>query len=186
MVKLPPFQVAVLSHLFEMAPIAETANTLDFRFSNEFEGTFYAAYSALASQTGYKHCNLVTTLATYSDVVFFAVTGSSEAEVARALGSLEDYDRETLSLSVGQVVRIPDGRFSSQGLHAVVLLRPRVMSGFEEFGDCYTINSRHLRFVFALFITEEEYLFRKDHGHDALMDRFIDEQRTIVVFEPAD
>jgi hypothetical protein len=184
MVKLPPFQVAVLSHLFEMAPIAGAANTLEFHFSNEFEGTFHAAYAALAPKTGFEPCNLVTTLATHSDVVFFAVTGSSEAEVARALGSLEDYDRETRSLSVGQVVRIPDAHFSSQGLHAVVLLRPTVIPGFDQFGDCYTINSRHLRFVFALFLTEEEYLFRKSDGHDALMDRFIDEQRTIVVFEP--
>ena len=184
MVELPPFQAAVLVHFFEKAPVADTANTLDFRFTGEFTGTFYAAHIAFAPQSAYEGCSLVTTLATHSDIVFFAVSGSSEVEVARVLGNLEDYDRETRSLSTGDAIRIPGTHSANADLHAVVLLRPATLSGFDEFNDCFTIKGRHLRFVVALFLTEEEYLFRKKHGHDALMDRFADECRSVVDFEP--
>lgn len=100
------------------------------------------------------------------------------------LGNLEDYERESHSLSAGHVVRIRDSDVASRGVHAVLLLRPAVLPCLAEFGDCFTIAGRHLRFVYALFLTEEEYLFRKQHGHDALMDRFTEERRSIVIFDP--
>ena len=185
MVKLPAFQAAVLVHIFEKAPVADTADTLDFRFRGEFTETFYAAHVALNEASGYLNSSLVLTLATHSDIVFMGVTESRQVEVARALGSLEDYDRESRAISTGDVVRTPDPHFAALGLHAVVLLRPAVLSGFEVFGDCWTIKNRHLRFVLALFLTEEEYSFRKSQGHDALMDRFSEESRSVVIFPRA-
>jgi len=81
------------------------------------------------------------------------VTQSRQLDVARALGSLEDLDRETRAVFAGDVVRIPDPHFAALGWHAVVLLRPAVLEGFAEFGDCWTIQNRHLRFALALFLT---------------------------------
>jgi hypothetical protein len=186
MVDLPSFQAAVLFHVFDKAPVSEAADTLDYRLSGEFDGTFYAAYVALDKKTGYEDSSLVLTLATHSDIVFLAATRAHQVEVARILSNLEDYDREIGgTLSVGEVVRIPDPYFSSIGLYAVVLLRPAVLSGFEGFGDCYTMRNRHLRFALTLFLTEEEWSYRQVHGHDALMDRFTDEQKSVLVFERA-
>lgn len=180
MVKLPPLQLAVLAQLFQTAPIHEEAETLEFKLSNT-EDTFYSAVIRLRFEAGYGDSYLVASLASVADRVYMAVTASRPHEVARALANLEDYDREGI-LEGGNTIQIPDAGFAARGLSAAILLRPATLNGFDEVVDSCDVKGQQLTFSLVLFLTKEELEFKRSRGHDALMDRFDSEGRSVVVF----
>lgn len=166
--------------MFQTAPIHEEAETLEFKLS-ETEDTFHSAFVKLRSDAGYGDSYLVFSLASVANRVFMAVTASHPREVARALANLEDYGRE-VTLLAGDVIQIPDTYFAAHDLVAAILLRPATLSGFDDVVDSCELEGRQLKFSLALFLTKEELQFKETGGHDALMDRFDIQRRSVVVF----
>lgn len=178
---LPKTQAAVLSFVFEHAPIEQTATTVEFSLAGAFGGTYHAAHARLVSQGSPIGVSMVFTLATHSDCAFLSAVSDNPIEIARALANLEDYEREGANFGLGDVVLIPDVAMQSRGLHATLLIRVCTFPGFRGFPDHAVIDGRKVRFALVVFLSADEYEYRRKHGHDALMDKFEREDRLLVV-----
>lgn len=171
------YQAAVLSFLFDRMPIGEEVDTFEFALAGAFSGTFRAAHAALSPPS--QGVRVVFNLPTYTRHVFLALTVHEPAETARVLANLEDYERESrIDIAMGDVVAIPDD--AKMGMpHAVMLLRTASALDCAEVPDQHEIGGTLTAFSLALPISAAEFDYRRQHGHDALLDKFEAEQKSL-------
>lgn len=181
MVSLDKTQASILRYLFDKLPIGESVETLEFQLSGTFSGRFYAAFADLtAPSAGY----VVFTLPTRGFHVFLGLTREKHREVARILANLEDYERDNrVELKFGEVVMTPEEASRHSGSpFAVILLRTATALDISAVPDRTRIGRDTISFFSAVPITKAEYEYRKDAGHDALLDRFQSKGKQLFFF----
>ena len=175
--ELGQYQAATLATLFERVDIGESVDVLRFALSSDFAGEFVV----VSARLGGRGEHLVVNLPTYSTTVFMALAAGDVGTVARILANLEDYERErSLKLCLGEVVVVPNTSMPSDAPHAVLLLRTASHSDVASVPDCATIAGRHTAFRLAVPLSKQECEFRRDHGHDGLLERFEAEGKCIA------
>jgi hypothetical protein len=182
---LPRYQAGVLAYMLNAAPIKDPADILEFRLAGPFRELFYAAHSqlGLSSKEG---LSLVFTLATYSGRVYMTLVNDHVRQVARVLANLEDYDRERgVELQFGDSILLPDDAFlKQQGRAGALLLDVPDFPGFDGFPEQVTLLGKNINFSMVVFITSEEYSFKKKNGLDGLVQRFIETDRDLTSLMP--
>lgn len=120
-------------------------------------------------------------LPTYSTSVFLALASGDLKTIALILANLEDYEREHgVSLAQGEAVVLPQEP-EVISPYAVLLLPTAILSEVANVPDCETIAGRHTSFLLAVPLTKDEYAFRRQHGHDSLMERFEADNKNIAL-----
>ncbi|WP_081067700.1 suppressor of fused domain protein [Burkholderia stagnalis] len=180
-VKLEQYQAAVLTFLFDRLPIGNDADTLEFSLSGEFSGKYRVAHSCIESSG--PAMRLVFTLPTYACSVFIALTRTRLNEAARILANLEDYERgSSMQLGLGEVVVTPDQELEGARMpHAVILLRTAASLDCAGVPDRHTIDGRETSFYLVVPLTKDEWELRRRRGHDALIDKFPDEAKELLI-----
>lgn len=179
MVDLDQYQASVVSFFFEKLSIGGQVHTLEFPLTGDFSGKFRAAYSCIQ---GNDEAKIVFTLPSYSSSVFIAMTRTMLNDVARVLANLEDYERETgMPLGLGEVVIIPDPESMAGNLpYAVLLLRASVSAYCSLIPERALIKGRDTQFFLAVPLTRDEWELRRQRGHEALIDYFVEEGKETV------
>jgi hypothetical protein len=172
MIQLDKMQSSILAFLFDKLPISDAVDTLDFALSGDFHGKYYAAHAPLSQGEG---INVVFTLPKYTTHTFFALTRSKELDVARLLANIEDCERvSSISLGFGEAVVMQGKMVSSESWepYGVLLLRTASAVDLRNVPDKESINGQEIFFLLAVPLTKTEWDYRKQFGHDALMDLF--------------
>lgn len=177
--QLDRYQAAVLTFLFDRLPIGDDVDSLEFALSGEFEGKFRLAHSVIEAAD--RSARVVFTLPTYSQSVFLALTRSRLNETALILANLEDYERESsMQLGLGEVILTPEQvQHGPDTPHAVILLRTATSFDCAEVPDSQTIDGKPTLFFLAVPLTKDEWELRRQRGHDALMDRFQEDEKEL-------
>lgn len=177
--QLEKYQAAVLAFLFDRLPIGDDVDSLEFSLSGGFAGKYRVAHSAIESAD--RTARVVFTLPSYSHSVFLALTRTKLNETARILANLEDYERESsMQLGLGEVVLTPEqAQDGGDTPHAVILLRTATSLDCAKVPDSQTIDGRQTLFFLAVPLTKDEWELRRQHGHDALMDQFQDDEKEL-------
>ena len=177
--RLEKYQAAVLAFLFDRLPIGDDVDSLEFSLSGEFAGKYRVAHSAIESVD--QTARVVFTLPSYSRSVFLALTRTKLNETARILANLEDYERESsMQLGLGEVVVTPEQvQDGADTPHAVILLRTATSLDCAKVPDSQAIDGKQTLFFLAVPLTKEEWELRRQRGHDALMDRFQDDEKEL-------
>lgn len=178
-VSLDKLQYAVVSLLFEHAGLCDPATPLDFTLSGEFQGRFSALVGVLENVDD--SAFLVATLPRYTSTVFLALTRSREIEVARLLANLEDLERENEKvLQLGEVVGHPADPVDSEFPPFATILMPVATSTLlRSIPQVATLNGQEVRFVLALPLSQRELECRNKRGHDAMIDMFQQEGKSL-------
>ncbi len=182
MTKLTTMQSAILVDLFDQLPVGDEVDTLDFSLSGNFSGKFCAAYAEIENIA--EKAFVVFTLPTYTNHVFMGVTKANELTVARMLANLEDYEREhSLQLSLGEVVVIPNYSDGSEGYpHALLLTKTTTSVDLENVPDLLRIQQKEIKCFCVIPLSEKELNIRNTHGHDALIDHFVEQDKSLFFF----
>ena len=114
--------------------------------------------------------------------VFFAISSSRTRDVAQYVANLEEYSRETSRhLHHGDVVLTPGGE--DEGFpYASILLRTASSIILKKVPDQATIDGKEIFFYLVMPITQRDYTYRANFGHDRLMDLFDGENRGLTIF----
>jgi hypothetical protein len=177
--KLDRYQAATLTFLFDRLPIGDDVDSLEFALSGKFGGMFRLAHSVIEAAD--RSARVVFTLPTYSQSVFLALTRTRLNETARILANLEDYERDSsMQLGLGEVVLTPEQIQRDADIpHAVILLRTATSFDCAEVPDKQTIDGKLTQFFLAVPLTTDEWELRRQFGHDALMDRFQEDEKEL-------
>ena len=178
--KLEKFQAAITAALFEQLPISGDVKSFDFSLFGEFTGAFRAGYATLNADS--EQVEIVFNLPSYSDSVFLAVNRSDPKVTARVLANLEDYERESrVRLELGDVVLLSNESDSDVKLpFAVILLRTASSLDLSSVPDRLLLGGREARFFLAMPLSEPEWLLRGEKGHDALIDTFVEKDKSLA------
>jgi hypothetical protein len=177
---LQKFQYGIVSLLFDRLNLRDPVTPLNFVLAGNGTGAFDAVVGAFeaADDEGL----LVASLPRNSNTVFLALTRKGELDVARVLANIEDMERETgKSLEVGEVIRHP-ARSEDSTLHpfATILLPAATATVLHPLSSSpIIINDREVRFMFVLPLDSREFECRKNSGHDALIDMFQREGKSL-------
>jgi hypothetical protein len=176
---LNKLQYAVVSVLFEQLKLRDPVTPLEFTLSGDFHGEFNAVIGIPeeVDEPGF----LVATLPRYTNTVFVALTRGREMEVARLLANLEDLERENArQLHLGEVVSHPDDRAGTEFLPYATILMPVAISALlSSIPQVAMLDGREIRFVMALPISQKELECRNTKGHDAMIDMFQQEEKSL-------
>ena len=178
-VQLNKYQASVVAYLFDMLPIGEEVDTLNFSLSGDFIGKFNAAYSKIKEQTA--EIYIVFNIPSYSRSVFLALSKSNPKITARLLANIEDYERESeVELGFGDVVVLADQAGQDKNTpFAVILLRTATAIDIKNIPDNLAIKDKETLFFLAVPLAENEYNLWRQQGHDALMDLFISDNKEL-------
>lgn len=176
---LNKLQYAIVSLLFEHAKLQDPVTPLEFTLSGDFRGQFNAVIGALENVD--EAAFLVSTLPRYTSTVFVALTRSREVEVARLLANLEDLEREnTKLLHLGEVIGHPDEPVATEFPPYATILMPVTTSVLlRSIPQVTTLAGQEVRFVMALPLSQKELECRNTQGHDAMIDMFQREGKSL-------
>jgi hypothetical protein len=169
---LNKLQNSIIVLLFEHAKLRDPATPLEFTLSGDFGGQFNAVIGDLEDVD--EASFLVATLPRYTSTVFVALTRSREREVAKILANLEDLERENAKpLRVGAVISHPGSAAASEFPPNATLLMPVNISGvLSSIPPVAALAGQEIRFVMALPLSQKELERRNTQGHDAMIDMF--------------
>jgi hypothetical protein len=172
-------QASVVAFMFQTLPIADSVDTLDFSLSGSFPGRFHAAYARIL---GSDDLSVVFTIPTYTSHIFVGLSHEKQADVARILANVEDYERETdAALNPGDVIVLPNATQEASPF-AIILLRAASWSDLGKVPDKTMIMDREMRFSLAVPLTRREWEYRSTLGHDALMALFQSEGKQVLFY----
>ena len=175
-------RAAVMAYLFATLPIREEVDTLDFALEGAPARRFHVACAKFLPEQEDDDVTVVVTLPDGPGGVFIGLTYRDEKTVARVLANLEEYEEENaLRLAVGEAVVTPDPSIAD-GPYAVLLLRASSSEMFADLPDAVTLGEIAVGFRLVMPLTRDEYLYRKHHGQDALMDAFDRDGKDIAFF----
>lgn len=168
--QLTKYQAAILAFLFERLPIGDDVDTLEFSLTGDLPGKYRVAYARVQFSDQIVH--IVFTLPSFSDRVYLALTRTNVAETARVLANLEELERESSKRPrVGEVIVTLPSASEHEADRPIILLRTATSIDCAEVPDEQVIGGKQTSFVLAVPLTLNEWMHRRLHGHDALMDR---------------
>ena len=175
-------QAAILAFLFDKLPIGLEVETLNFCLAGNFSGKFHSAVGTIdgSEQDG----EIVFSVPSYTNDVFLALTHKNKHQVARVLANVEDYERENhceLDHSDVVLVRAIVGEADLER-YGVLLIRTATSPELIAVPDTMNIAGREVRFFLAVPLTRDEYIYREQFGHDALMDMFSEKSKSLYFF----
>jgi hypothetical protein len=114
--------------------------------------------------------------------IFFGMTWSNESSVVQIVANLEDYElAEQKHLHCSDAVRFPEiEKIGEPFPFAVLLMRTATSPLLSEVPDTIDLSGRSFSLSLAIPINEVEHSYRAKFGHDALMDRFEQEDKDIT------
>jgi hypothetical protein len=176
---LNKLQYAIVSSLFEHAKLQDPVTPLEFTLSGDFRGQYNAVIGALANVD--EAAFLVATLPRYTSTVFVALTRSGEVEVAKLLANLEDLERENgMLLYLGDVIGHSDEPAATAFPPCATILMPIATSALlRSIPQTTTLTGQEVRFVMVLPLSQKELECRNTQGHDAMIDMFQREGKSL-------
>ena len=85
-----------------------------------------------------------------------------------------------MQLGLGEVVLTPEqAQDDADEPHAVILLRTATSLDCAKVPDSQSIDGKRTLFFLAVPLTKDEWELRRQRGHDALMDRFQDDEKEL-------
>lgn len=121
----------------------------------------------------------IFTLGRHSNQIFLTITNGDPDQLINVFAAVEAYDSFEQPLGFGQTMRIENKYLAENRRPALLFLRPDVHPFLENFPDCADVGERHLRFSFVVFLSEDEYAHKLSLGLDALLDKFIAEDKDL-------
>ncbi len=176
---LSKLQYSIVSLLFEHARLQDPVTPLEFSLSGGFRGQFNAIVGSLENVD--EPASLVATLPRYTTTVFLALARSREVDVARLLANLEDLERDNSKLlHIGEVIGHPNEPMSAEFPPYATILMPVATSALlRSIPQVTTLIGQEVRFVIALPLTQKELECRNTQGHDAMIDMFQREGKSL-------
>ncbi|WP_455925917.1 hypothetical protein [Pseudomonas putida] len=178
--KLTAYQGQIVKYLSANIPVDE----FDALEANVEGGahTLVIAHAPLTDFGGEE--TVVVLLPPASGNVILGITESRVDIAALTLANLYDYQlKRFVKLRIGEVLVMPkdgtDDPLSLEVPHAVLLLRIDTSISLAKLPDNFSFSDGDASFLLAVPLDENEYLFRKANGHDALLDRFRNEGKLI-------
>lgn len=170
-------QSELLAYMLENLPVNEEASIT----SGSLKGGRLAPITTASSMLeGDDEINFVFNLPSSGGHIFLTVTDGEEAEIKKIVATLEDYELSGTKLAVGNYVAIPSEYLERNGRVGIVLLKMETIGVLRDFPEFLKLGEVQYHFVLVVFISHEEYEFKKKFGHDALMDRFSKEDKDLI------
>ncbi|MBP8019446.1 MAG: hypothetical protein KAY82_05365 [Hylemonella sp.] len=176
---LDKLQHAIVSLFFECLKLHDPVTPLEFSLSGDFRGKFNAVVGVL--DTDDENAMVVATLPRYSKTVFIGLTRSGELDLARLLANLEDLEREnTKPLVLGEVIGHPMAPGESDTSPFATILLPVATSAIlRNLPPIAVFDNQEIRIVFVLPLSRGELECRNVLGHDAMIDMFQREGKSL-------
>jgi Suppressor of fused protein (SUFU) len=177
---LDRLQHSVVSLLYDQVHLHDPVTPLDFTLAGSFPGRFYACIAAPENVD--EPVSLVFTLPKYGRTVFLGLTRSKAVEVARVLANLEDLERdEAKSLKAGETIgfgqtSVAEAEFPPA---AVILLPVSTSDLLSGLPDETALVGEQVRLLLAIPLSQRELRCRNETGHDALIDLFQREGKSL-------
>ena len=170
-------QSKILSYILSTAKLKPEADIAKYDFDNNF--SYRAATSSFVNKDDLIYG--VFTLPKENDHVFICVTNGDPFQIGGVLCGLENYLDTKEMLCIGDTVPIVNDYINNAGWKSALLLR--VPTILEEFPDSHKFeNGYKVYFYLVIFIDSEELEIKKNHGLDALMEVFENNNRDIITF----
>ncbi len=121
----------------------------------------------------------VLNLPTSTDKLFLTLSDGDPEKIARVLAHLEETDTKNC-LHKNDILRFDYSYLQENNKIGVVLLSIKVSPVFNGLEHNMIFNGKKIQLMLVVFISQEEYDYRKKFGHDALMDYFSDKDKDLV------
>jgi hypothetical protein len=164
--------------LMERLPVAEEFDWRKGGLSGG-EGNYAAAWVPSSADAAF---NYVFNLPQPMKTIFLAITNGDPKEVAQALATLEDMERNSIVLQWGSYVQMPDPYLKSHNRVAICCLKPDTLQIDPSLPDEITVDEETHRLLLVIFISEDEYAYKQQHGHLSLMEKFDRDKRNLAEF----
>ena len=116
---------------------------------------------------------------TFSNKLFLTVTDGDPEKVARVMAHLEETDIKKC-LHQSDIVRFDYSYLKDFNKIGVLLLNINVSPVFDDLESEMVLSDNKIHPLLVLFISQDEYEYKKQHGHDALMDYFAENDKDLV------
>jgi hypothetical protein len=152
---------------------------LELSLLGDFHGKFNAVVGAIEDAD--EAVFLVATLPRYTNTVFVALTRGQEVEVARLLVNLEDYERENMKpMHLGEIAGHRHASETANFIpHATILMPIATADILQSIPPIATFIGHEVRFVLVLPLSQKELECRNTLGHDAMIDMFEREGKSL-------
>ena len=138
-------------------------------------------HSAISRCKFLETANLIFSLPTVTENIYVTITDGDPSLIAQVMATLEDMEL-TGEVALGNVKLFEDAALRKHGVCGVLLLNADLFPALHYLDASVPIVSVDYKFISVVFLTDEDHAYGKAHGHDALMDYFVERQKDVYTF----
>lgn len=163
----------IISILLDLDCVSGNANLVNFENDGEVDHTVFIKVKL--DEGAY----VVSSLPRNSSQIFITVTDGDPNTIAFLISEI-DRANKTRHFKMNDVVRFSNEYMSENGRVGVILLPVSVSNLVSEIAHIRSLSGAPYEVFLCVFLSEEEYIHKKNFGFNSLMDKFTEENKDLI------